>query len=496
MASGTGWQTVAACAIAVAQVACARAAAGAAAGVDAAVDVAQLAEDATQVDVFAADATADTALIPPPVARAPSALALQDIVGLSSHPALGAEPAAVKERAFEWNAMKQLGIHRLRTDFRFSAIEPQPAVWDFSAYDPLVSEAAAHGVNLLALLDATAPWATPVVNAGDGYPPKDPQDFATFAAKVADRYKATVSEYEVWNEPNNGVTFWKADQFAGEPDKYAALFLLANQDIHAAQPTAQVAFGAILYHFIVSSGPEFLANALQATPALAAAIGVFSLHPYPLYPPVSSPESAVGDEVPLPTQIATMNGLLAAAGASTATVPFWLTELGWSTTSQLTPAQQARYTVRAVVLSALAGADRLYLYTLLDDANAFGAEGDFGLMTPGDVTGTGSGIPPQPKPAFVALQTLLQTVGGFHVAAQVPQPGAPGAWLVRLEQAGQVACVAWRTEDATTPTTVQLPFGGKVRVTQLDGTFHDDAAAAGNYVVAVGADPVIVTQRQ
>ncbi len=431
-----------------------------------------------------------------PLTRSPSTVALQDIVGLSSHPALGADPGAVAERVFEWKAMKQLGIHRVRTDFRFATVEPQPGVWDFSAYDPLVTEAAANGVNLLALLDATAPWAATVANGADGYPPRDPQDFADFAAKVADRYKANVAEYEVWNEPNNGVSFWKADQFAGEPDRYAALFLAANHAIHAAQPAAQVAFGAILYHFIVGSGPQFLADALQSTPPPAPDIGVFSLHPYPLYPPTSSPESALGDEVPLMTQLATMNGLLSAAGAPTPAIPFWLTELGWPTTSALTPAQQARYTVRAIVLSALAGADRLYLYTLLDDGNSMGAEGVFGLMMAGDVTGTGTGVAPQPKPAFVAIQTLLKTVGAYRVVAQVPQPGFPGAWLVRLENAGQFAYLAWRTEDAPLPTTVTLPFGGNVHVTQLDGTSEDATApAVGNYQVAVSPDPVIVQPR-
>ncbi len=448
----------------------------------------------TAQDVATAD-TGQADVLTGPRQRSPSSLALRDIVGLSSHPALGPSPAAVAERAIEWQAQAQLGIHRMRTDFRFASIEPQQGVFDFSQYDPLVSEAAAHGVDLLALLDATAPWATTVPNGLDSYPPKDPHDFSTFAAAVADRYKASIREYEVWNEPNNGVTFWKAAEFSGEPDKYAALFLQTLHDVHAAQPDAAIAFGAILYHFIVGSGPEFLAAALQSTPALAQAIAVFSLHPYPLYPPTHPPDFSGGDEVSLPTQLATMNGLLADAGADTATMPFWLTELGWPTTAAVSPSQQASYTVQAIVLSALCGADRLYLYTLLDDGNALAAEGVFGLMTAGDVTGTG-GAPPAPKPAFVAVQTLMATVGDYHVVERTApfEPPLDGVWQVRLAQGSKQAFIVWGGVAGMNPFLRNVPLTGAVRETRLDGTTKEGVAVAGQYTLAVGPDPVIVTQ--
>lgn len=460
--------------------------------VAAASDTDTAAMDTLGADAAAADiAPSDAATTPQ--ARTPSTVALRHIVGISSHPWLGADPAAIAERAFEWNAQAQLGIHRMRTDFRFASLEPQQGLFDFSQYDLFVQEAAAHGVDLLCLLDATAPWATTVPNGLDSYPPKDPHDFAVFAATVADRYKSSMAEYEIWNEPNNGVTFWKASEFSGEPDKYAALYVQAKTAILTVQPEAAVAFGAILYHFLVGSGPQFLADALQSTPELSSDMAVFSLHPYPLYPPTSSPESAMGEEIPLLVQIATMNGLLTGAGAQTAKVPFWLTELGWPTTDADPPAQQARYTVRAIVLAALGGADRLYLYTLLDDPNAFPPEGAFGLMTPGDVTGTG-GTPPQPKPAFVAVQTLMKTLGDYHVVERLAV-GADASWLVRLEYGTQSAFIAWSSADAPgVDAGVDLPMGGKARLTRLDGTSKDVVAQEGGKLhVAITQDPVFVT---
>jgi hypothetical protein len=68
----------------------------------------------------------------PEVPRSPSKLALADIVGLSSHPMLGSDAASVAERAFEWSALADLGMHRMRTDFTWASIEPQRGTFVFT----------------------------------------------------------------------------------------------------------------------------------------------------------------------------------------------------------------------------------------------------------------------------------------------------------------------------------------------------------------------------
>lgn len=93
-----------------------------------------------------------------------------------------------------------------RADFTWATLEPARGTFDWTAYDTLVGEATAHGVDSLAILDYGVPWATSVAGADADYPPDDPRDFGAYAAAVAGRCGASVSDYEVWNEPNNGLS--------------------------------------------------------------------------------------------------------------------------------------------------------------------------------------------------------------------------------------------------------------------------------------------------
>ena len=205
-----------------------------------------------------------------------------------------------------------------------------------------------------------------------------------------------------------------------------------------------MAYAGTVYNDLVS-GPSFVAQSCAKTPGLAASLGTFAMRAYEGYPPSRGPESAVGQEVPLVDKVATMSGVLAAAGAKP--VPIWITEIGWPVTMQVPVDAQARYTVRAIVLGALAGADRLYLYTLLDGPNpsAFPPEDAFGLCTYSDFSGD-AGTPTE-KPAFVGVKALLGAVGAY--SAQKRLPASPSdVYLVQLaDPGGAHAWVAWRATD-------------------------------------------------
>jgi hypothetical protein len=422
------------------------------------------------------------------VPRAPSTLALADIAGLSSHIQLGSDAASIAERAFEWSKLAELGVHRMRADFTWSTIEPSRGSFDFSRYDTLVSEAQQHGVSVLAILDYGVPWATSAQGADDHYPPDHASDFAAYSVAVANRYAGKITEYEVWNEPNNGASFWKPT-LNGDPAGYGALLLAANQGLLAAQPQIHVAYAGTVYNDLVS-GPVFVTQSFAKTPGLAGSLGTFAMHAYETYPPARGPESNVGQEVPLLDKVATMSGVLAAAGAKA--LPIWITEIGWPITMQDTAAQQARYTVRAIVLGALAGADRIYLYTLLDGPNpmAFPPEDAFGLCTYSDFSADAGA--PSEKPAFVGVKALLGAVGAYHVEKRLPA-NPSDVYLVQLAgPGGGNAWVAWRATDGAAPAPVAIPRGGSLTVTTIDGTSMNQTAAGSTYTLQVGPDPVVV----
>jgi hypothetical protein len=429
----------------------------------------------------------------PEMPRGPSALALRDVVGISSHPVIGAGATAAAERAFEWTKLAELGIHRMRVDFTWSAIEPQRGTFAWTDYDAFVAEAAAHGVDLLPILDYGVPWATSAAGADDHYPPDDPHDFAAFAAAVAGRYQSSITDYEVWNEENNGLSNWKPTA-NGDPARYGALLLETTKELLAAQPAAHVAYGGTVYNYLVL-GPDFVAQSFQQTPGLAGALGTFAMHAYMIYPPIRGPESAVGGETTLLDKLATMSAVLDAAGAKP--VPIWVTEIGWPTMTDDPPDQQARYTVRAIVLGALGGADRVFLYTLRDGPHpeAFPPEDAFGMVTYSDFSAdAGDAGAPADKPVFTAVKAMMGAVGDYVVTKRLPaQPD--DVYVVQLDYAGRPGWVVWRSTDGAAPVPVTIPAPGNLRMTNVQGGIVDDTGGPSGYTLQVGPDPVFVTTR-
>jgi hypothetical protein len=211
------------------------------------------------------------------------------------------------------------------------------------------------------------------------------------------------------------------------------------------------------------------------------------MHAYEGFGSAAGPESTT--ETPLVDKVATMSGALAASGAPP--VPIWITEIGWPATDDPTAQAQARYVVRAVVLGALAGADRVYIYTLEEGANGTDNYGILGY-TDWDDAGVDAAAPLE-KPGFVALAALLGAVGDFAVNARLPASPSD-VYLVELATAGSKAWIAWRATDGAPTTAVDVPASGNVRVTQVDGGTLDDVADGG-YVILVGPDPVVVAPR-
>src|SRR3954467_13656449 len=90
------------------------------------------------------------------------------------------------------------GVTWTREDFSWATIEPQPGVEDWTNTDKFMAAAAIEGIDTLALVSSSPPWATSDPSGiGDKlYPPKDPAQFANFTARVVAHYRANG---EFWN---------------------------------------------------------------------------------------------------------------------------------------------------------------------------------------------------------------------------------------------------------------------------------------------------------
>jgi hypothetical protein len=424
------------------------------------------------------------------VVREPVHRPLHELCGLASNPGdmpLGTDPASAALRKGYFDAALKLGGVMIRRDIRFADVEPKKGTFVFDAYDRLVAEAEQRGVRLLATLDYGTLWAH--LGAPDEfYPPDDPKDFADYAGAVAARYAGKLAGYEIWNEPNGGFRFWKTAT-TGDPKGYGTLLAATAPAIRAADPKTPILLGGTVFTpQLIEGAMQWLGEAYAARPDLAKSFDVAGVHTYQAYPPHTAPELGDDADAPLEDKLRMHAWLLAQHGA--ADHPIWITELGWPVTNDVDAAAQARFTVRATILAARAGASGIFWYTLRDGANhdpgAFPPEGSFGLLEHDDDPAAGHAA--KPKPVYVALRALLATVGARWPAAEVDAPA--GARAIRFEGAAGLPPVVAAWTVTVPKASMPAPFAGEVVAEDGSSRGHvkagDALALAGDVVYVRG----------
>jgi hypothetical protein len=116
--------------------------------------------------------------------------------------------------------------------------------YDFAAYDRLIDEAAARGMQVQLSLTGPPPrWAAGGRASGwvGSYKPS-PREFGRFARAVAEHFRGRVTRYSIWNEPN-----WRStlSPMRTAAKQYRALYLAGYDAIKAADPDAKVLFGEL-----------------------------------------------------------------------------------------------------------------------------------------------------------------------------------------------------------------------------------------------------------
>jgi hypothetical protein len=251
------------------------------------------------------------------------------------------------------------------------------------------------------------------------FPPTDPNDFARWAGAVAARYRGKVVAWEIWNEPNNGWRFWKT-ALSGDPAAYGALLDATSKAMHAADPQARVMFGGTVFTpQLIEGAMPWLEKAYASKPDLAASFDLMGLHTYMAYPPERAPEDGVLLDAPVEAKVQMHAWLLDRHGAGSKGM--WITELGWPVSGKVDQAAQARYTVRATLLAARAGAEGIFWYTLRDGPNpaAFPPEDAFGLLGNDQVPAASKEA--TPKLVYRALKAMLALAGQRHVTLDDPR---------------------------------------------------------------------------
>lgn len=171
----------------------------------------------------------------------------------------------------------ETGFKWMRLSVSWSQVETEGGVYDFSQADPLIVATLAHGFAPYLLISGGNALYTEV-------PSGRPTDSEAALAAWQDFIRAAVRHYsamgvkhwEIWNEPNWGVS-WHGHHF-GNPPEYARLVIAAAEAIRGTDPEAVILAGSLAF----AQTTEFT-DAFMAAGA-AKSFDVLTVHPYSAVP--------------------------------------------------------------------------------------------------------------------------------------------------------------------------------------------------------------------
>jgi hypothetical protein len=206
----------------------------------------------------------------------------------------------------------------VRVEVPWSEFEPlgpnQTNPRALAVMDRLMSDAAAAGIGVIAMVESTPCWASSAPaslqracmpgqsSKANAWPPTDPADYAAFVAYLAQRYGTRLAAIEVWNEPDQA----NQDYFAGpeKPQRYATILKAAYPAIKQANPNVPVLAGSI-----VGANGVFLRDLYAA--GIKGYYDGLAVHYYTL-------------------TLASLRSIREVQVANGDTKPLWLDEFGWS----------------------------------------------------------------------------------------------------------------------------------------------------------------------
>lgn len=215
--------------------------------------------------------------------------------------------------------MAKAGVESVRAVFSWADAQPvQGGPTDFTATDLAVALAARHGMSLLPVVIYAPPWAR--IDAGDpASPPTDPASYAQYLTELAARYgssgtfwaqhpelpRTPILYWQVWNEPHLTL-YWN---HSGWQEGYGALLRAAHAALRQADPRSRVVLAGL-------TGTSW--DALQSLYTRGKVKGQFD---------VAALQTYTGTAQHLLLAVHLFRGVLARHGA--ASMPLWLTEMGW-----------------------------------------------------------------------------------------------------------------------------------------------------------------------
>ncbi|WP_335935733.1 hypothetical protein [Streptomyces sp. PTD5-9] len=339
-------------------------------------------------------------------------------------------------------SVKLMGMHGIRSDINWSAIEKTAGEYTWSNYstDQHIPYAKTQGLTALPI----SAYRNPLYD-NNRTPASDAalEAYGKYTAAVVEKYQQSTKEVEIYNEYNS--TGFNNGTCGITADCYLGLLKASYGKVHAKVPDATVVGGALAGLRTDWLKRLYAIGGLKYMDAL-------SVHEYG-YP--KPPEEALAE---LPQVRADLD----AAGGEN--FPLWITENGYPTHSDgVTPAVQAEYLPRAQIFSFASGANRYYWYDLTNDGtDATNKEHNFG----GFKRPTAEVKAWQPKPSVVTEGVLIRQIAGRSYAGR-DDAGSDAVRSYRFGAGADTVRALYTT--ATAPGTVELSASGPLTVTDQLG---------------------------
>jgi hypothetical protein len=311
----------------------------------------------------------------------------------------------------------QAGVQWERLIFPWSLIQKDgPASWSDGYFtDQQIAQEIARGIQVVGLATYTPQWATSTPNtpkptnvpANLYLPFDDPNNYwGQFMYRLALRYAGQINTWVIWNEPDM-YSDLVAYTWDGSITDFYQLVKVASQAVRKANPDAKIALPGLTYWWDKEGGrPLYLARFMEAA----------------AQDPTSSAHGDYFDIVILHQYSNPLNIYAATRVFQRTLAQYGLSRPIWIGESNIVPSddpmnplgpafhatmdQQASYIIQAVALARAAGAERMSIYKLTDEARE-GAGELYGLVR-NDGT---------QRPAFNAYQTAVRYMS--HPASAV-----------------------------------------------------------------------------
>ncbi len=331
----------------------------------------------------------------------------------------------------EMKLLAQEGFKWIRMDFSWGGTEQVKGVYNFSPYDVLMKYLDRYHIRPIFILD----YGNDLYQKGSPTTPDSRNAFCSWVAAAMKHFKGQGIVWEMWNEPNGD--FWLP-----HPDvqQYASIALQVGRTIRKVAPEEWFVGPA-------TSGMDlkFMESCFQR--GLLKYWDAVSFHPYR----DSSPETAAAD-------FRNVRALIARYAPRGKHIPLISSEWGYSELYPgLSVARQARWAVREM-LSNMASHIRFSIwYDWHDDGtNPKDPEAHFGTVY----------YDYRKKPAYIAMQTLAQTLHGYNFNKRLILSSTKDYCLLFSNGKNEKLAV-WSTDSSPHQVTIPMSKGDVTIVSML-----------------------------